>query len=179
VIAHQLLLGVVTVGTDHHHFDRLMTWLESWTRQNPGKVRWVVQHGSSRRMQDAENFDMKPHAELLTLLASAQVIVTQGGPGGIMDSRTVGVKPIAVPRLAEFGEVVDDHQVSFCKHLAANDLIVHASTETELHAALDEAVRCPASLSIQDQTSNVASAVQRFGEVVGELVHTRPPRRRA
>ena len=75
------LAGVVTVGTDHHRFDRLMDWLERWNAGHPGAVRWVVQHGSSRPMTGADGFAMKPRADLLELLRAADVVVTQGGPG--------------------------------------------------------------------------------------------------
>ena len=37
--------GVVTVGTDHHRFDRLMDWLERWNTANPGAVRWTARGG--------------------------------------------------------------------------------------------------------------------------------------
>ena len=40
---------LVSVGTDHHVFDRLMGWVEEWVAQAPEGTSVVVQHGSSRR----------------------------------------------------------------------------------------------------------------------------------
>jgi UDP-N-acetylglucosamine transferase subunit ALG13 len=170
------LNGVVTVGTDHHRFDRLMDWLERWNADNPGAVRWIVQHGSSRPMSGAEAFAMKPRAELLELLRAADVVVTQGGPGGIMDSRECGTVPIVVPRLARLDEVVDDHQVAFVQQLARKGRLIAAQSEAELHAALDRAVLDPASLVADGDTSDVSQTVARFAAVVGQLLASKPAR---
>ena len=170
------LAGVVTVGTDHHRFDRLMDWLERWDAGHPGAVRWIVQHGASRPMTGAEGFDMKPRAELLELLRAADVVVTQGGPGGIMDSRACGVIPIVVPRLARLDEVVDDHQVAFTLQLAGKAMVVAAQSEAELHAALDRAVLDPAALAVGADSSDVSQTVARFADVVGQLLASKPAR---
>jgi UDP-N-acetylglucosamine transferase subunit ALG13 len=171
------LTAVVTVGTDHHRFDRLMDWLESWDAANPGAVAWIVQHGSSRPMAGADGFAMKPRSELLSLIRAADLVITQGGPGGIMDSRECGVVPIVVPRLARLQEVVDDHQVAFAQHLSRNGLLVLAQSEADLHAALDRAIRQPQEFAVAAGGSDVSAAVSRFATVVGDLVARKPARR--
>jgi UDP-N-acetylglucosamine transferase subunit ALG13 len=174
------LEGVVTVGTDHHRFDRLMDWLERWNARHPGAVRWVVQHGSSRPMAGADAFSIKPRSELLEILRGADVVVTQGGPGGIMDSRECGTVPIVVPRLARLDEVVDDHQVAFAEQLARNDLLVLAQTEAELFAALDRAVADSEAFRVVGGTGNdVSVTVSRFATAVEELLAAKPARRRS
>lgn len=171
------LAGVVTVGTDHHRFDRLMDWLEHWNADHPGAVRWMVQHGSTRAVAGAENVDLLPRDGLLDLLRGADLVLTQGGPGGIMDSRACGTVPIVVPRLARLDEVVDDHQVAFARQLARGGLVVVAESEAELHAALDRAVADPAALLVGESTSDVSQTVARFGDLVGDLLARKPARR--
>ncbi|MEO7261967.1 MAG: glycosyltransferase [Jatrophihabitantaceae bacterium] len=170
------LHGVVTVGTDHHRFDRLMDWIERWNDAHPGAVRWIAQHGSSRPLSGADGFGMKPRAELLELLRSADVVVTQGGPGGIVDSRECGTVPIVVPRLARLNEVVDDHQVAFAQQLDRSGLLVLAQSEAELHTALDRVVLDPAALSVAASASDVSQTVARFAAVVGQLLASKPAR---
>jgi UDP-N-acetylglucosamine transferase subunit ALG13 len=104
------------------------------------------------------------------------VVVTQGGPGGIMDSRECGTVPIVVPRLARLDEVVDDHQVAFTRQLAGRGLVVAAESEAELHAALDRAVGDPASLAVGDHVSDVSQTVARFGAAVAQLLASKPAR---
>jgi UDP-N-acetylglucosamine transferase subunit ALG13 len=170
------LVGMVTVGTDHHRFDRLMDWIERWQAGHPGAVRWVVQHGSTRPLTGADNFGMTPRAELLELLRAADLVVTQGGPGGIMDSRACGIVPIVVPRLARLDEVVDDHQVAFTRQLARAGLVLAAEAEAELHAALDRAVADPAALAVGDNAHDVSRTVARFADEVNQLLVRKPAR---
>ena len=175
------LTAVVTVGTDHHRFDRLMDWLESWQAEHPDAISWIVQHGASRPMRGASGvtgFAMKSRAEILELLRTADVVVTQGGPGGIADARECGKLPIVVPRLARLDEVVDDHQIAFAKQLAATGRVVAAQTEAELHAELDRAVRNPADFLASGEASDVAGTVARLEAAVEQLLARRPSRRR-
>jgi UDP-N-acetylglucosamine transferase subunit ALG13 len=166
----------VTVGTDYHRFDRLMGWLETWQPGRSGLARLVVQHGSSRLPVGAEGFSMSSRDEVLEHIRRSDVVVTQGGPGGIMDSRYSGILPIAVPRRPDLEEVVDDHQIRFCRHLARQGLIKIAEKESELHAHLDSALRDPAQLRIDADTSHVAETVERIGGLIEGLVQSRPAR---
>ena len=171
------LTVVVTVGTDHHRFDRLMDWLESWQANHPDTVEWIVQHGASRPMRDATCFAMKPRPELIELIRSADLVITQGGPGGIMDARECGRLPVVVPRLARLDEVVDDHQVSFARQLAITGMVVTAQTEQELHAQLDRALANPADFVTTGEASDVAGTVAKLEAAVEQLLARRPSRR--
>jgi UDP-N-acetylglucosamine transferase subunit ALG13 len=48
----------------------------------------------------------------------AQIVISHGGPATISEARTAGTIPIVVPRLAAFGEHVDDHQLRYATYLA-------------------------------------------------------------
>jgi UDP-N-acetylglucosamine transferase subunit ALG13 len=167
---------VVTVGTDHHRFDRLMDWLESWQAGHPDAIDWIVQHGASRPMRGATGFAMKPRTEVLELLRAADLVVTQGGPGGIMDARECGKLPIVVPRLARLDEVVDDHQIAFAEHLAARRLVITAQSEAELHAALERALHDPQAYVAVGGAGDVAASVARLEIAVEQLLDRRPSR---
>jgi UDP-N-acetylglucosamine transferase subunit ALG13 len=129
---------VVSVGTYHFGFDRLMTWTQSWLELHPDAAA-VVQHGTSRTVPGADNRELIPHPELLDLYRQASVIVLQGGAGGVMDARELGILPIVVPRIPVNDEVVDDHQVVFARRLRDLGIVHLAESEAELHALLDRA----------------------------------------
>jgi UDP-N-acetylglucosamine transferase subunit ALG13 len=169
---------LVTVGTMHHRFNRLMDWVESWLRSRPDAARVVVQHGTSRLPDGAEGFPMCSRDELLEIIRDSQVVVTQGGPGGIMDARDCGIMPIVVPRRAELDEHVDDHQVRFCGYMVREGLIQLADTEEQLHARLDAAVADPAALQVAVEAADVEAAVTRTGELIEDLVRRKPARHR-
>jgi UDP-N-acetylglucosamine transferase subunit ALG13 len=164
---------VVSVGTDHHQFDRLMGWIEQWAADAPSDVQIVVQYGSSRPPRNVTGHALLPKDEFARLLAGADAIVVQGGPGVIMDARRVGRIPIAVPRLARYDEVVDDHQVTFCRQMREAGHVVMAESFAELSAALDSQLADPASARRRYDTDHVATTVGRIGRLLDDLLGER------
>jgi UDP-N-acetylglucosamine transferase subunit ALG13 len=182
-------LVFVTVGTDHHRFDRLMDWMEQWLAvagadrsRRPDRagrgVRCVVQHGTARPPAGAECHEFLPHDRMTALFAEAAAVVCQGGPGSITESRQSGRLPIVVPRIPGLREVVDDHQVRFSRHLAALGKIALAESPDALHAHLDRALAEPAAYAVHDGAHAAAPVVARFGQLVEDLVGAPRERRR-
>lgn len=164
---------VVTVGTDHHPFDRLVTWMEAWAGMHGSTVRCVVQYGSSRAPLALEGFGVLPRPELLDLLRTAHVVVSQGGPGSIRDARGCGLVPIVVPRRADLGEVVDDHQGPFCHLLQESHQCLVAETRDQLFALLAGALADPHTLRRPPDASPAAATAAHVSRLVLEL-QTRP-----
>ncbi len=135
---------VVTVGTDHHPFPRLIEWVDRWVERHPTPLSYTVQHGASIPSRVGESISLLPRDEFLELLASADLVVTQGGPGSILDTRSCGLLPIAVPREAARAEAVDDHQVAFTELMRHEGQAWRATTEAELHTRLDRLAADPA-----------------------------------
>jgi UDP-N-acetylglucosamine transferase subunit ALG13 len=78
-LPHDLVL--VTVGTDHHPFDRLVGWVDDWYAARAGRgLRVVVQHGSSAPPAHAEGHPYLARGRLGRLLGEASVVVCHGGP---------------------------------------------------------------------------------------------------
>lgn len=167
----------VTVGTDHHRFDRLMDWMQQWLEANR-HVRCVVQHGPAIPPAGAECHDFLPHDAMQELFHRATVVVCQGGPGSIAESRQSGRLPIVVPRLSRHDEVVDDHQVRFSRHVADRGKIALAETAEDLHAHLDRALKEPAEYAVYGGDDDIAPAIARFGRLVEDLVNAPGGRRR-
>lgn len=167
---------VVTVGTDHHPFDRLIAWTNDWLAQHPDRVHRVfVQAGPASVVPACPYTRFLETVKLDALLDEADVVVCHGGPGSIADAWARGHIPIAVPRLRRFGEVVDDHQVDFCRKLAEFGRIRMAEESAGLAGLLDDADRNNDLFRVTDFTLNLDAAVMRFGELVEELMG-RPPR---
>ncbi|HEX6444174.1 MAG TPA: glycosyltransferase [Streptosporangiales bacterium] len=163
-------LVFVSVGTDHHPFDRLVGWVDAWL---PDGVRCVVQHGTSALPRRAEGVAYLRHGELTALLDEATVVVCHGGPTTITESRRHGRRPIVVPRSPALGEHVDDHQERFCARMAAKGLIARASDEAEFRALLDRALAAPGDFAVDPGGDDVAESVQRFARLVDALLDSR------
>ena len=61
---------VISVGTDHHPFQRLVEWAEGWAEKNTG-YRVIVQRGTVDAPATVESHDLIPHDELRRLFAAA------------------------------------------------------------------------------------------------------------
>ena len=162
---------VVTVGTDHHPFNRLIAWTNDWLTQHPDRIdRFFVQAGSASVTPACPSARFLETVKLGALLDEADVMVCHGGPGSIADAWARGQVPIVVPRLRRFGEVVDDHQVAFCSKLAELGRIRLAQESSGLADLLDDADRDHSRFRITDPTVDIDATVALFGELVEELV---------
>jgi UDP-N-acetylglucosamine transferase subunit ALG13 len=172
-------LLLVTVGTDHHPFDRLVRWAGAWLDGHPGRMRCLMQTGTSAPPAGAATAaEWRAYLEfdaLQAAMASAAAVVCHGGPGTILGARHMGAVPIVVPRQHRLGEHVDDHQVAFSRRLAADGDDIHlAETEAGLHRLLDRVAAEPAAFRAGPGDRATAGAVREFERLVDGLVGQRP-----
>jgi UDP-N-acetylglucosamine transferase subunit ALG13 len=166
-----LPLVMLVVGTDHHPFDRAVTWVDDWAAANAERARVVIQYGTSRPPAHTEGHDLLPVGELEALMAEAVAVVCHGGPGTIMGAREAGVVPICIPRQSGLGEHVDDHQMRFATHAAQAGQVHLASTADELATLLDRALGGDAGFRLDLVGADpAAAAVARFGALVNRLL---------
>lgn len=168
----------VTLGTDHHQFQRLVGWVDDWLRSRKGPdVRCLVQTGESDVPQDERYVAYLPYPQLEAALGEADVVVTHAGSGSVLMCRRLGWRPIAVARQSRLGEHVDDHQVEFARHMAAEGYIELAETEDAFRHLVEEALA--GRLSLREPASNggAGEVVDRFGRLVEDLVRSPRPRR--
>jgi UDP-N-acetylglucosamine transferase subunit ALG13 len=135
-------LVFVSVGTDHHPFNRLVQWVDGWASKNPD-VEVVIQHGEATSPVHAGAVPYLSHSELFALIHRANVIVSHGGPATIAEAWNAGLVPIVAPRGHRLGEHVDNHQQAFAAVLAERDQVIQVTTESELVDALDRALADP------------------------------------
>lgn len=166
-------LVAVLLGTDHHPFTRLVSWVEDLAAAT-GTV-WFVQHGTTPLPAGLTGAPILAVAQLQDLLDRAAAVVTHGGPGLIMEARAAGHHPIVVPRDPGHGEHVDDHQQRFCARLAREGLVTVVDDVVALGTAVTRASthgRGP----VTDSTAPTPAA-DRLGVLVDALVARRATRR--
>jgi UDP-N-acetylglucosamine transferase subunit ALG13 len=162
---------VVTVGTDHHPFDRLISWTNDWLDAHPEQAPgFFVQSGTAAVVPACAGERFLEVERLDAALGSADVIVSHGGPATIAAAWARGLLPIVVPRVPHLGEHVDDHQVSFAVRLAELGRVRLAQTPGEFTSVLAEATSDHARLRASLPATDVGAAVARFGELVEDLV---------
>ncbi len=165
-------LVIVSVGTDHHEFHRMIEWMDAWSPKSDVQV--MIQRGTSKASESWESRELIPYKELLSLFGSATVVVSHGGPSTVMDARYCKKLPIVLPRNPEFGEHVDHHQMEFAQHLDRNNVALVVDSMEQLHEALDRALANPKSMEI-DATDGAIEGVVEFANVLDHLLETATP----
>ncbi|PYI37320.1 glycosyl transferase [Arthrobacter psychrolactophilus] len=134
---------VVSLGTDHHKFDRLIDWIDQWILDRKEPVDCLVQRGFSKEPRVARSVERMPREELLELYRRSDVVVVQGGPGSILDAREVGRIPIAIPRRADLDEVVDGHQRLFTSLMVEQGDAIMVEDYPQFITQLEQALAAP------------------------------------
>jgi UDP-N-acetylglucosamine transferase subunit ALG13 len=160
----------VVVGTDHHPFDRLVGWVNTWLGQHPEQTSgFFVQAGTASVRPACPWSAALRTDELSLLLDSTDVLVCHGGPASIADGWSRGQVPIVVPRLHRLGEHVDDHQLDFAVKIAELGRIRLARTGDDFAALLEEAAHDIGGFRASGLESECEAAIARFSALVDGL----------
>ena len=133
----------VSVGNAKQPFGRLINAIGRIAATLPQPV--VVQHGSTpvrwtgvtaKAFIDIQEFER--------LVAGAALLVMHAGAGSVIHAVRAGKVPVIVPRRAEFGEHVDDHQVEFATALVATGRVIVALDTVDLEDSILRALACQA-----------------------------------
>lgn len=83
----------------------------------------VWQTGSTTRTDlPGRTMESMGYLDIRNAMLQADVVVTHGGVGTILDCLDMGKRPVIVPRRMERGEHVDDHQLDFAKEIETSGL---------------------------------------------------------
>jgi UDP-N-acetylglucosamine transferase subunit ALG13 len=100
---------LVTVGTHHQPFDRLVIAADELAGMTDEVV--VVQSGNSSIIpRNARCFRFTSSQEMEELIGQARVVITQAGAGTIIQCLQAHKPLVVIPRQKVYREVFDDHQ---------------------------------------------------------------------
>ena len=165
---------VGSVGTDHHPFPRLLSWISLAQRELGFEA--VVQRGATPRQPPLETVEFIAALDLEAMMTQADVVVCHGGPGTISLAMRCGHRPIVIARDPALGEHVDDHQQRYTRRLAAEGLIDLPANAQALLELIADAPAHADRVHIPYQTS--VESADRFSDLVTQLVTGVLPRRR-
>ena len=104
------------------------------------------------RFMDRDVF--KRHQEEATL------IISHGGTGALVGALKLGKKVIAVPRLAKYGEHIDDHQIQVSSALEQEGYLRVVIEMDELESAIVKSYE-DLDMKIYNRPSNVLSIIDK------------------
>ena len=139
------LVIFVTVGTTHFPFDRLVASVE--TLDVDDEI--VVQRGASRITPgNAQVIDFLSFEAVTDYVRRSRAVISHAGVGSIMVALSNGRRPIVVPRLARYGEAVDDHQAQIAAMLGDQGRVTALDDVGSLRSAVASALDAPSDLGL-------------------------------
>lgn len=126
----------ITLGSQKFQFNRLLKAVDDlYEKENIGfdifaqigYSDYVPKHYRFKQFLDREKFSEE--------MGKADIVITHGGSGAIISAVKKRKKIIAVPRLAQYGEHIDDHQLQIIKQFKEQNLI-YACYDMDLQNAL-------------------------------------------
>ena len=130
---------LVLLGTQNNSFYRLLEEVQKCIDEDIIKDKVIVQAGSTKfESKDMEVFNLIEQDKFNILMEQADTIITHGGVGSIVTAVKLGKKVIAVPRLKQYGEHVNDHQIQIVETFSNQGFIKGIKDVSELKETLRE-----------------------------------------
>lgn len=136
-----ILKVLVTIGTMvEKKFTRLFNIIEELCEENVlDGNRVIAQVGyDDYKPKNFKAFDMIADEEFKRLINESDLIITHAGTGTVISCLKKGKKVIIFPRMAQFNEHYDDHQLEIAELFTRNNYVLCASNKKELVKCIKE-----------------------------------------
>lgn len=154
----------ITLGSQKFQFNRLLKAVDELCEKRTIAAEGVfAQIGYSDYLP--RNYCYKKFLDRDTFgseMEKADIVITHGGTGAIIGAVKKGKKVIAVPRLAKYGEHVDDHQIEIVQQFQELEFIC-ACEDMNLQKAL-ETVRKSEYKRYESNTKKIIESLEEFIE---------------
>ena len=121
---------LVLLGTQNNRFHRLLEEIERLVIVQAGYTKYIT--------KKMKIFDFMTKEELEEWQNKADLVITHGGVGSILQAITKQKKVIAIPRLHEYGEHVNDHQKEIVELFHQKGYIIGIQRVEELQKAIQQ-----------------------------------------
>ena len=128
----------VTVGSQKFQFNRLLQYVDELIEEGIIEEEVIAQVGYSDYVpKNYEYTQFLTQEEFKKNMEKASIVITHGGTGAIITALRNKKKVIAIPRLSEFGEHVDDHQLEIVTVFSKKNYILEVVDIIQLREALN------------------------------------------
>ncbi|MBX9186040.1 PssE/Cps14G family polysaccharide biosynthesis glycosyltransferase [Clostridium sp. K04] len=155
----------VTLGSQNFQFNRLLIEIDRLVEE--GKITEEVFAQIGYSDYKPKNYCYKEFLdrdEFADIMSKCDKVITHGGTGAIIGAVKKGKKVIAVPRLAKFGEHVDDHQLQIVEQFEKMNFIKYVDHEGELEKLILNIDKASFQ-NYKSNTLNIISSIEKFVEV--------------
>ena len=135
----------VTVGSQKFQFNRLLKKIDELIEKKVITDKVFAQIGvSNYKPINYEYVDFMTQEEFIKKLEECNLLITHAGTGVIVNAVKKEKKVIATPRLAKYGEHVDDHQIQLIQQFDELNFISTAPVDVILKSPSVEVELPPA-----------------------------------
>lgn len=128
---------LVTVGSQKFQFNRLLQEIDKLIEEKVIKEKVFAQIGVSDYIpKNYEYKDFLTQDEFNKKIDECDILITHAGTGVIVNALKKEKKVIAVPRLAKYGEHVDDHQIQLINEFKELNFIEPAYEVSDIKQCL-------------------------------------------
>jgi UDP-N-acetylglucosamine transferase subunit ALG13 len=156
----------VTVGTSQYPFDRLLRAMERAILIGRITERVFAQIGAAKPGVSFEHTRFLGVEQMVENIRAARIVVAHAGVGTALLSLSLGKVPILFPRMAKYGEVVDDHQWQFVRLMDRNGKAIGAYDEDDLVEKIDSYPLLTAGLSADGTTAGPSELAAYLDELI-------------
>lgn len=115
----------ITLGTQPCDFSRCMSMVEQLVITKNINERVIAQIGYTNfKSSVVECYDFISEDKYQEFISEARVVISHAGTGALFSSIKKGKKVIAVARLKEYGEMINNHQLEIVKKLSGEGYIL-------------------------------------------------------
>lgn len=153
----------VTLGSQKFQFNRLLKEIDRLVGEKKIEEEVFAQIGYSD--YEPKNYKYKKFIdrdEFARLMSECDKVITHGGTGAIISAVKKGKKVIAVPRLKEFEEHVDNHQLQIIREFSKMGFILSIDEITQL----GDAVRKSEDMAVKEYISNTDKIIKSIDDFI-------------
>lgn len=155
----------ITVGSQKFQFDRLLKEMDELVREGIIKEEVYAQIGYSEYVpQHYEYIEFLDRDTFAGKVEESSTLVTHGGTGVIVGALKKGKKVIAVPRLAKYGEHVDDHQLQLLEQFSESGMIIMCEEVQQISGAINQLQE----MQTKEYKSNTKTIIKSIQEFIRE-----------
>lgn len=130
---------LVLLGTQNNSFHRLLEEIDRLIKNKVIKEEVMIQAGYTKyTSENMKILDFVSKEELEELQNKADLIITHGGVASILQSITKEKKVIAIPRLHQYQEHVNNHQTEIVELFNQKGYIIGIQRVEELEKAIGQ-----------------------------------------
>ena len=152
----------ITLGSQKFQFNRLLKAVDNLVENGVINEDVFAQIGYSD--YEPKNYKFKKFLdrdEFSEMTNKSDVVITHGGTGAIIGAVKQGKKVIAVPRLVEYGEHVDNHQIQLVGQFSKMDLICSCDDCNDLGILLKD-VRVKEFRHYESNTKTIINSIEEY-----------------